>query len=121
MNPPSRSGEHFTKLRTFHPNGLNDRINEADAAIDNLVSARDAYNQASNQLETVSERLTTCERDIARETNLLKENQQKLQTVTDDIEDLTTDIESSETGLRELLPDAFHENRYRGGCESICR
>ena len=88
---------------------LNDRISEADAAIDNLVSARDAYNQASNQLETVSERLTICERDIARETNLLKENQQKLQTVTDDIKDLTTDIESSETGLRELLPDTFHE------------
>ncbi len=88
---------------------LNDRISEADAAIDNLVSARDSYNQASNQLETVSERLTTCERDIARETSLLKENQQKLQTVTDDIEDLTTDIESSETGLRELLPDTFHE------------
>ena len=88
---------------------LNERISEADAAIDNLVSARDAYNQASNQLETVSERLTTCERDIARETNLLKENQQKLQTVTDDIEDLITDIESSETGLRELLPDTFHE------------
>ena len=88
---------------------LNDRISEADTAIDNLVSARDAYNQASNQLETVSERLATCERDIARETNLLKENQQKLQTVTDDIEDLTTDIESSETGLRELLPDTLHE------------
>ena len=88
---------------------VEDRINEADTAIDNLVSARDAHNQASNQLETVAGRLATCERDIARETNLLKENQQKLQTVTDDIETLTTDIESSETGLRELLPDTLHE------------
>ena len=105
---------------------LNERISEADAAIDNLVSARDAYNQASNQLETVSERLTTCERDIARETNLLKENQQKLQTVTDNIEDLITDIESSETGLRELLPDTFHEidleeavNQFAGKIETL--
>ena len=88
---------------------VEDRINEANTAIDNLVSARDAYNQASNQLETVAERLATCERDIARETNLLKENQQKLQTVTDDIEALTTDIENSENRLRELLPDTLHE------------
>ena len=88
---------------------LNERISEADAAIDNLVTARDAYNQASNQLETVSERLTTCARDIARETNLLKENQQKLQTITDEIEDLTIGIENSETHLRELLPDTLHE------------
>ena len=88
---------------------VGEKINEADTAIDNLGNARAAYSQASNQLETVTERLATCERDVAREANLLKENQQKLQTIIDEIEDLTTRIENSETRLRELLPDTLHE------------
>ena len=75
---------------------------------DNLGSARNAHNQASNELKVVSEKLTTCERDIARENNLLEDNQQKLHTVTDEIEDLTTDIVNSETRFWESLPDIFH-------------
>ena len=57
---------------------VEEKINEADTAIDNLGNARNAYNQASNQLKAVSEKLTTCERDITRENNLLEDNQQKL-------------------------------------------
>ena len=87
---------------------VEEKINEADTAIDNLGSARNARNQASNELKVVSEKLTTCERDIARENNLLEDNQQKLQAVTDEIEDLITDIVNSETRFWEVLPDAFH-------------
>ena len=85
------------------------KINEADAAIDNLGNARDAYNQALNQLEAVSERLTTYERDIARENDLLEDNQKKLRTVTAEIDNLNVDIEDSETRFWKLLPDSFHE------------
>ena len=87
---------------------VEEKINEANTAIDNLGSARNAHNQASNELKVVSEKLTTCERDIARESNLLEDNQQKLHTVTDEIEDLTTDIVNSETRFWESLPDIFH-------------
>ena len=87
---------------------VEEKINEANTAIDNLGSARNAHNQASNELKVISEKLTTCERDIARESNLLEDNQQKLHTVTDEIEDLTTDIVNSETRFWEILPDAFH-------------
>ena len=87
---------------------VEEKINEANTAIDNLGSARNAHNQASNELKVVSEKLTTCERDIARENNLLEDNQQKLHTVTDEIEDLTTDIVNSETRFWESLPDIFH-------------
>ena len=87
---------------------VEEKINEADTAIDNLGSAHNAYNQASNELKIVSEKLTTCERDIARESNLLEDNQQKLHTVTDEIEDLTTDIVNSETRFWESLPNIFH-------------
>ena len=87
---------------------VEEKINEADTAIDNLGSAHNTYNQASNELKIVSEKLTTCERDIARENNLLEDNQQKLHTVTDEIEDLTTDIVNSETRFWESLPNIFH-------------
>ena len=87
---------------------VGEKINEAETALDSLSNARNAYNQASNDLKMVSEKLTTCERDIARESNLLEDNRQKLAAVTVEIEGLTIDIENSETRLRELLPDVFH-------------
>ncbi len=87
---------------------IEERINEADTAIDNLGNARDAYNQASNDLKMVSEKLTTCDRDIDREGNRLEDNQQKLHTVTAEIENLTADIVDSETRSWKLLPESFH-------------
>ncbi len=87
---------------------VQEKTDEANTAIDNLGNVRDAYNQASYKLKEVSEKLTTCERDIARESNLLEDNRQKLVAVTVEIEGLTIDIENSETRLRKLLPDAFH-------------
>ena len=87
---------------------VEEKINEADTAINNLGNAGSAYNEASYKLKEVSEKLTTCERDIARESNLLGDNRQKLAAITVEIEGLTTDIENSGTRLWELLPDAFH-------------
>ena len=84
------------------------KTDEANTAIDNLGNVRDACNQASYKLKEVSEKLTTCERDIARENNLLEDNQQKLHTITDEIEDLTTSLVNSETRFWESLPDIFH-------------
>ena len=86
---------------------VEEKITEADTAIDDLNNAGNAYKEASYKLKEVSEKLTTCERDIARENKLLEDNQQKLDAVTVEIENLTTDIENSVTRLRELLPDTF--------------
>ena len=87
---------------------VEERINEADAAIDNLGNARDAYNQASYKLNEVSEKLTTCERDITRENRLVEDNQQKLQAVTVEIENLNVGIEGNATHFWQLLPESFH-------------
>ncbi|RKU05568.1 hypothetical protein C6502_21800 [Candidatus Poribacteria bacterium] len=87
---------------------VGEKINEAETAIENLSNARNAYNQASNDLKIVSEKLTTCERDIVRENNLLEDNQKKLRAVTAEIENLNVDIEDSETRFWKLLPDSFH-------------
>ena len=87
---------------------IEEKINEADTAIDNFGNARNAYNQASNDLKMVSERLTTCDRDIDREGNQLEDNQQKLHTVTAEIENLNVDIVDSETRSWKLLSESFH-------------
>jgi len=84
------------------------KITEAETAIESLSNARNAYNQASNDLKMVSEKFTTCERDIARENDLLEENQKKLCTVTAEIENLNVDIEDNETYFWKLLPESFH-------------
>ena len=90
------------------PEWVQEKTDEANTAIDNLGNVRDAYNQASYKLKEVSEKLTTCERDIARENKLLDDNQQTLDAVTVEIKRLTTDIENSEARFRKLLPDTFH-------------
>ena len=88
---------------------VTEKINEAETAIENVSNARNVYNQASNDLKIVSEKLTTCERDIARESDLLEENQKKLCTVTAEIDNLSVDIEGSESRFWKLLPDSFRE------------
>ncbi len=88
---------------------VGEKINESETALESLSHARNAYNQASNDLKMVSEKLTTCERDIARENDLLEENRKKLRTVTAEIEHLNVDIEKNETYFWKLLPKSFHE------------
>ena len=87
---------------------IDEKINQADTTIDNLNDARDVYNQASYNLNEVSEKLTTCKRDIARENHQLEDNQRKLAAVTTEIENLNESIKDSETRFWEILPDAFH-------------
>ena len=87
---------------------IKERIDEANTTIDNLGNARNAYNEASHKLKEISEKLTTYERDIARENNRLEDNQQKLCAVTAEIENLNLDIGNSETRFWEKLPDTFH-------------
>ena len=87
---------------------VEERINEANTAIDNLGNARDAYNQASYKLNEASGKLTTCERDITRENKLLEDNQQKLRAVTVEIENLNAGIEDNENRFWKLLPESFH-------------
>ena len=88
---------------------VGEKINEAETALESLNNARNVHNQASNDLKIVSEKLTTCERDIARENDLLEENQKKLHTVTAEIDSLNVDIEGSENRFWKLLPDSFRE------------
>ena len=87
---------------------LNEQISTADNAINNLGNAHSAHIQASNELNLVSEKLTTCERDITRENNQLDDNQRKLAQVTTEIENLNKDIEDSQTRSWALLPESFH-------------
>ncbi len=87
---------------------VHEEIREADTTINNLGNARRAHIQALNDLKLVSEKLMTCERDIARENRQLEDNQQKLSAVTTEIENLNMDIEDGENRFWEILPDAFH-------------
>ena len=87
---------------------VDEKISEADTTINNLGDAYRAHIQASNDLTLASEKLTTCERDIARENNQLEDNQRKLRAVTTEIENLNLDIRNSETRFWEKLPDTFH-------------
>ena len=87
---------------------VDEKISEADTTINNLGNAHRAHIQASNDLTLASEKLTTCERDIARENNQLEDNQRKLRAVITEIENLNLDIGDSETRFWEKLPDTFH-------------
>ena len=109
MNPPGHSGKHFTTLQTSQSSGLTKKISEADTTINNLGNAHRAHIQASNDLTLVSEKLTTCDRDIARENKLLEDNQRKLCAVIVEIKNLNVGIEGSENRFWKLLPDSFHE------------
>ena len=102
-----------TEWKTFYETAdisskwIGEKIDEADAAIDNLGNVRNAYNQASNDLEMDSEKLRICERDISRESDLLADTERKLRIVTSEIEGLIRDLRNSEARFWELLPETF--------------
>lgn len=100
--------QRFYETAHISSEWVEEKIKEADTAIDNLSMARDAYNQASNALKVVDERRATCDRGISREEDLLRDRQQKLRTITADIEDLTEDIVKCEARFWELMPNVFH-------------
>lgn len=87
---------------------IDERFNEADAAINNLNTTQDTYNEVSNELNEVSHKLETCERDHKRESELLNDTKQKLETVTDEIEVLKLDISDIEKDFWTSMPEVFH-------------
>ncbi len=87
---------------------VNEKFSEADTSIDNLNADREAYNKISNELNQISQELATCERDHQRESKLLNNTKQELETVTDEIEDLKVDIAETEKSFWASMPDVFH-------------
>ena len=100
--------QSFYDIADISTKWVDEKISEADTTINNLGNAHRVHIQASNDLTLVSEKLTTCERDIARENNQLEDSQRKLRAVTAEIENLNLDIGNSETRFWEKLPDTFH-------------
>ncbi len=98
----------FYDIADISSEWIDEKISKTDTTINNLGNAHRAHIQASNDLTLASEKLTTCERDIARENNQLEDNQRKLRAVTTEIENLNLDIGNSETRFWEKLPDTFH-------------
>lgn len=87
---------------------VNKRFNEADTAIDDLNTTQETYNKVSKKLNEVSHKFETCERDHKRESELLNDTKQKLETVTDEIEVLKLDISDTEKDFWESMPEVFH-------------
>ncbi len=88
---------------------VDERFNEADSVIKNLNTFRDAYIQISNELNQVSQELATSEREHKRESKLLNDRKQELETVTDEIEGLKLDISSIEKDFWTSMPEVFHD------------
>ena len=90
------------------PEWVDERFNEADAAIDNLNATQETYNKVSKELNEVSHKLETCERDHKRESDLLEKTKRDLTALTDEIEDLKVDIAETEKSFWASIPDVFH-------------
>ena len=87
---------------------IDDRIKESDIAIDNLNSARDAYNKAKNDLSDISRELSICENNHETQSRLLKDTKQELDELSEEIVDLKSDIEFTQTNFWESMPKPFH-------------
>ena len=85
-----------------------EQVDEADTAIAALETARQVHTQATHNCETATQRLETCNNDIARETESLDEAERQVSELGDVVEDLQTDIASTGSRFWELLPDTFH-------------
>ena len=86
-----------------------EQIKEADTAIDNLREAEQAHIQASHACQTAVQQFETCESGIQREKEALEKTEEELQDISDALEDLKTDITSTEKRFWKLLPEAFHD------------
>lgn len=108
------TGQLLTEWRESYPDAdissdwTVEQIDEADTAIAALENARQVHTQATHNCETATQRLETCNNDIARETESLDEAERQVSELSDAVEDLQTDIASTESRFWELLPDTFH-------------
>ena len=87
---------------------VKERIKDAEIAIENFNAIRNNHKDSLNAFQLVSQKLETCELNLDRESELLGESQQKLDTVNDYIEDLKSDISAIEKRFWESMPNTFH-------------
>ena len=85
-----------------------EQVDEVDTAIAALETARQVHTQARHDCEAATQRLETCESDIARETESLNETERQLSEFSGAVEDLRVDIADTEERFWELLPNTFH-------------
>lgn len=86
---------------------VKERIKDAEIAIENFNAIRNNHKDSLNAFQLVSQKFETCELNLDRESELLDESQQKLDTVNDDIEDLKSDISAIEKRFWESIPNTF--------------
>ena len=87
---------------------LNQQIRDADTAIEDLQKAHEAYTQASNLCQEISQQLNSFEQNLARERSVLDDAKQDLQAITNVAQDLNRETADMEARFRELLPSDFH-------------
>ncbi len=87
---------------------IEDRIKDADKAIDNLNTIHEALDKVKNALNDVSMKHTICENNHANQSGQLKDTKQKLGELSAEIADLNADIASLKTNFWESMPETFH-------------
>lgn len=87
---------------------IEDRIDDADKAIDDLKITREALDKAKNALNDVSMKHTICENNHANQSGQLKDTKQELNKLSEEIADLNADIESLTANFWESMPEPFH-------------
>ena len=110
----SEKAKHLTAWQAIYPDEdvssdwAAEQIASADTAIAVLGTAEKARTDASYAHDIVAQQLKTCETDIAREKESLKDVEKQLHDVNSVIANLQVDITSTEEQFWELLPMAFH-------------
>ena len=84
------------------------QIEKADTAIAALAEAQQAQTAASHAYDMVAQQLDTCDTDIAREEESLKDVEKQLHDVNNTIADLQADTAATEERFWKLLPKVFH-------------
>ena len=90
------------------PDWAAEQITNADIAIDSLREAEQAHTDALYASQTATQKLKTYENDIGREKAALEKTKKELQNSTDVLEDLKTNIATTEKHFWALIPDTFH-------------
>lgn len=87
---------------------IEDRIEDADRAIDNLKTTSEKLDKVKNALNDVSMKHTFCQSNHENQSRLLKDTEQELDKLSEEIDDLNADIESLMANFWESMPEPFH-------------
>ncbi len=87
---------------------VNEQYQIADTSINDLNTARDLYNDAITDRNSVSQKRESCERDITREKRTLKDTKQRLESVDSDIEEISADVSAIKESFWESMPETFY-------------